>query len=186
MPFRVLIHSSKDIRFLGQTQHGIYDEADNIDTALLHRYYGAARSHTCDNPHNGSESSSDSGSNSDSSSSPDTTDLLSESSDSTSASTSESGECSGDSSDSSSTSESEESSKDGKDHSVDGDSDAEVGQESNGPESWQEIVKIITNAQQRNIHHDAAKVARSAMPFESMDEMHAYILALERALTSNE
>ena len=88
-----------------------------------------------------------------------------------------------DSSDSSSTSESEESSKDGKDH---GDSDAEVGQESNGPQSWQEIAKIITNAQQRNIRHDAAKVARSAMPFESMDEMHAYILDLERALTSNE
>ena len=31
---------------LGQTQHGVYDDADNVDLLLLHRYYGAAVSET--------------------------------------------------------------------------------------------------------------------------------------------
>jgi hypothetical protein len=32
----------KDIRLLGQTEYGVYDQADTVDPALLHRYYGAA------------------------------------------------------------------------------------------------------------------------------------------------
>jgi hypothetical protein len=34
----------QDLRLLGQTQHGVYDEAESVDPILLHRYYGAARS----------------------------------------------------------------------------------------------------------------------------------------------
>ena len=32
---------SQDIRLLGQAKHGVYDEVDAIDPALLHQYYGA-------------------------------------------------------------------------------------------------------------------------------------------------
>jgi hypothetical protein len=31
----------QDLRLLGQAQHGIYDETDDIDPILLHRFYGA-------------------------------------------------------------------------------------------------------------------------------------------------
>ena len=34
---------SKDIRLLGQMKHGVYDQADEVDPAMLHRYYGATR-----------------------------------------------------------------------------------------------------------------------------------------------
>lgn len=32
---------SKDLRLLGQTKYGVYDQADATDSALLHCYYGA-------------------------------------------------------------------------------------------------------------------------------------------------
>ena len=32
---------SKDLRLLGQTKYGVYDQADATDPAVLHRYYGA-------------------------------------------------------------------------------------------------------------------------------------------------
>ena len=31
------------MRLLGQTQHGVYDQSDNIDPVLLDRYYGVLR-----------------------------------------------------------------------------------------------------------------------------------------------
>jgi hypothetical protein len=46
-------------------------------------------------------------------------------------------------------------------------------------------VKIIADAQKRNIRHDAAEVANSATPFENADEMHAYTLSLHSALESD-
>ena len=36
----------QDIRLLGQTKHGVYDQQDAVDPALLHRYYGAGRPDT--------------------------------------------------------------------------------------------------------------------------------------------
>jgi hypothetical protein len=38
----------KDIRLLGQTEYGVYDQVDTVDPALLHRYYGAAGSRADD------------------------------------------------------------------------------------------------------------------------------------------
>ena len=60
-----------------------------------------------------------------------------------------------------------------------------VGLEGDQAESWQEIAETITRAQKRNIRHEAAEVARAAMPFESEDEVHAFTLALESTLSSN-
>lgn len=51
---------------------------------------------------------------------------------------------------------------------------------------WQEIAGIIAKAQRRNIRHEAAKVARSAMPFESEEEAYAFALALQDTLASTE
>ena len=51
---------------------------------------------------------------------------------------------------------------------------------------WQEIAGIIAKAQRRNIRHEAAKVARSAMPFESEEEAYAFVLALQDTLASTE
>ena len=39
-----LTPNPQDIRLLGQTKYGIYDQVDAVDPALLHRYYGAGRS----------------------------------------------------------------------------------------------------------------------------------------------
>ena len=36
--------TSQDIRLLGQTKYGVYDQEDAVDPALLHRYYGAGKS----------------------------------------------------------------------------------------------------------------------------------------------
>ena len=71
-----------------------------------------------------------------------------------------------------------------------GNASADVNGGSNGEADlesrYQEIAKIIAGAQKRNIRHDAAEVAMSSMPFEDMEEMHAYILALGNALVSSE
>lgn len=76
----------------------------------------------------------------------------------------------------------------GSDGSNDEDSsgvEAEAGSEDRHSQSWEEIAKIITGSQRRNIRHDAAKVAKSSMPFEGEDEMLAYTLALQQALMSS-
>ena len=51
---------------------------------------------------------------------------------------------------------------------------------------YQEIAETIACSQKRNIRHDAAEVAKSAMPFEDTDDIEAYTLALHNALKSNE
>ncbi|KAF9642920.1 hypothetical protein BDM02DRAFT_3192471 [Thelephora ganbajun] len=149
--------SPLDIWLLGQTQHGIYDEAGSVDPALLHRYYGAAIPHANDrsngNSSNDMDSDSDPTSNSDSDS------------------TSDSG---GDP-----TSDSDGDSSNDEDHEV----EVELGD--GNIQSWQEIARVIASAQRCNIRHDTAKVASSAMPFESRGDMQAYILALHNALASN-
>lgn len=40
-------------------------------------------------------------------------------------------------------------------------------------------------AQNRNVHHDAAEVAKAAIPFENKNEMCAFALALDEALASD-
>ena len=49
--------------------------------------------------------------------------------------------------------------------------------------SWQEITETIAKAQRRNIRHDAAEVAKAAVPFENGDEAHAFALALDSVLS---
>jgi hypothetical protein len=156
-----------DIRLLGQTEHGVYDEADNVDPALLHRYYGAAQPQ-------GEDSHDDSDFSSDSNSTIDSTDSSS-SSGSNSKSTSDSNSNFSSGSDSISASDSHD------EGGSDEDEDTRAGTE----DQYQAIAKVIAGAQKRNIRHDAAEVAKSAMPFENTDEMRAYTLALGNALASN-
>lgn len=40
--------SPQDIRLLGQTQHGVYNQAGAVDPALLHHYYGVGGSRADD------------------------------------------------------------------------------------------------------------------------------------------
>ena len=49
-----------------------------------------------------------------------------------------------------------------------------------------DIAQIIAAAQGRNIRHDAAEVAQSNMPFINTDEGHAFAIALDNALSSEE
>lgn len=98
------IFSPKDLRLLGQTKYGVYDQADAIDPTLLRRYYGAG----------GSASAVD----------------------------------------------------------------------NEDEESQRDIAEIITNAQTHNIRHEAAEVARNSSPFEGKDDLYAFSLALEAALSS--
>ena len=163
---------------LGQTQHGVYDEAENIDPALLHRYYGASRSHEDENPNSHSDSDSSSGSDSSDIGSINST----SSSDSDANSTSGSDGSSSSSSDINSDTDLDDGSNSDEDPSGDEDFEVEVDLE----ERYQDIAKIIANAQKRNIRHDAAEVAKSGSPFENADELHAYTLALGNALASSE
>ena len=43
-PLSPTVQLPQDIRLLGQTKYGVYDQVDAVDPALLHRYYGAGRS----------------------------------------------------------------------------------------------------------------------------------------------
>jgi hypothetical protein len=51
---------------------------------------------------------------------------------------------------------------------------------------WREIAGIIARAQRRNIRHEAAEVARSAIPFEGEEEAAAFVVALRDILASVE
>ncbi|KAF9645704.1 hypothetical protein BDM02DRAFT_3189493 [Thelephora ganbajun] len=163
--------SPLDIRLLGQTQHGIYDEAGSIDPALLHHYYGAAIPHANDRSNGNSSNDMDSDNDNMDSNSDDVDSNSDPTSNSDSDSTSDSG---GDP-----TSDSDGDSSDDEDHEV----EVELGD--GNIQSWQEIARVIASAQRCNIRHDTAKVASSAMPFESWGDMQAYILALHNALASN-
>lgn len=176
---------------MGQTEHGVYDETDDFDPALLHRYYGAANS--CGtiqgaNPDSSSDSGSSSNSDSDSTSS-NSTSSNSASSNSASSNSASSNSSSSSGSDGNSTSSSNAHHSSGSDHNSnygevhsDDDSEGEAGSE----DGYQEIAKVIAAAQKRNIRHDAVEVAKSAMPFQNSDEMRAYTLALGSALASSE
>jgi hypothetical protein len=209
---------------LGQTQHGVYDEANNFDPALLHRYYGASKS--CTSNHSDSDSGSnlsDSDSESDSSDpdslnprsspspndhpisddgpipEPDDNPSTSSDRDSTSDSdrdstpdpdrdpTSDSNNPTS-SSDSNPNSSSGVGSSDGtgptRGGSLNGDESSEEEARSEG--QHRKIARTIASSQKRNIRHDAAKVARSTIPFEGVDEAEAYTLALRSALASDE
>lgn len=50
--------------------------------------------------------------------------------------------------------------------------------------TWKEIAGIIAKAQRRNIRHEAAEVARSAIPFEDRNEADAFLVALQHTLSS--
>ena len=173
----------KDIRFLGQTQHGVYDETDGVDPALLHRYYGAASNGSNSYPtsHAGPNSPNHPSTNSDDSS--DSDDFSTSTSDTNSSSDSDTDSTS--STNNGSDSNEDSSSSDEGSSSSEG-SGIEGGSQDRYPPSWQNIAETIANAQRRNIHHDAAEVAKSAAPLESADDMRAYILALGTALASNE
>jgi hypothetical protein len=133
----------------------------------LHQYYGAALPQ-------GKDFHDDSNSSSDSNSTIDSTDS-SRSSGSNSELTSDSNSNSSSGSDSISASDSD------NEGGSDEDEDTRAGTE----DRYQAIAKVIAGAQKRNIRHDAAEVAKSAMPFENTDEMRAYTLALGNALASN-
>jgi hypothetical protein len=190
---------------------GIYDEADSVDPAVLYRYYGAADSgpdaaslsHDDADQDTESVESTNSSESDDNSSSQSNTGSASASSNSSSESgdesTSESGDDpSSESEDdpssesegtSTSVSETDPNSGHARHHSAANDGvspEVDANSEGGGPGTREAIAKTITDAQQRNVRHDAAEVAISAMPFESTDEMHAYILALEAALSSEE
>lgn len=45
-----------------------------------------------------------------------------------------------------------------------------------------DIADIISQAQSRNIRHEAAEVARTSLPFEDQDDHHAFIIAMSTAL----
>ena len=189
----------QDIRFLGQTQHGVYDEADDLDPAMLHRYYGAAVSQ--ENNHSDIDSNP-------SSPNPNTTpseDGSSVSSSPESDSENDSDSDSDDNPDSDSDSnpstnpDSNPSSDSGGEASSygDGHPGAEVGQGDELVEegvragdahtqSWEGIARTIAAAQKRNIRHDAAEVAKSTTPFEDRNDLEAYTLALHAALNSSE
>jgi len=157
---------SQDLRFLGQTQYGVYDEAENLDPTLLHRYYGAAN-HSNNDP--GSDSNS----------------IGSGSTNSSNESDSDSDSGSGSDPDSSSDSDSNSGdSNPNSDSDGNGDSTPEL--EGNQTVSWGEIAETISRAQKCNIRHEAAEVAKAAMPFGSEDEVHAFSLALDSALSSSE
>jgi len=155
---------SQDLWFLGQTQYGVYDEAENLDPILLHHYYGAAN-HSNNNPGSDSDSTGSSSINS--------------SNESESDSDSDSDSDSGSDSDSDSNSEDSNPNSNGGEGSM-----PEL--EGNQTGSWGEIAEAITRAQKRNICHEAAEVARAVMPFEGQDEVHAFVLALDSALSSSQ
>jgi hypothetical protein len=68
----------------------------------------------------------------------------------------------------------------------DEESEEEEEEEEEEEDTYQDIAKTIASSQKRNIRHDAAEVAGSAIPFEGTDELRAYALALDNALTTNE
>ena len=127
---------SQDIRLLGQTQHGIYDEVENLDPILLHRYYGAASSQTENHPggdiNNPDPNSSESESEDESIPSP--TSQPTSNSDSDSDSDSDSESSFGPSSNSNPDDESD-------------DGATTAGVEDDQVVSWQEITETITKAQ---------------------------------------
>jgi hypothetical protein len=155
------------------TEHGVYDEAGDVDPALLHRYYGSQESN---NSNSHSNSCSPSGSSPSSMHSTNSSNSLgfdgdTLDSDSSSSPGSNGSPDTGSSGSSDSATES------------DGDEDSEEEEEE---DTYQDIAKTIASSQKRNIRHDAAKVAGSAIPFEGADELHAYTLAVGDALASNE
>ena len=63
--------------------------------------------------------------------------------------------------------------------------DDEVGSTSDEDgQSQRDIAKVITDAQSRNVWHEAAEVAGNLSPFESNDDQYAFALALGTALNS--
>lgn len=56
--FNNVITLLQDLRLLGQTRHGVYDQADAIDPSPLHRYYGSGSSGAI-NPNNEDSTSND-------------------------------------------------------------------------------------------------------------------------------
>lgn len=137
---------------MGQTQHGVYDAADDADADQLHCYYG-----TSSNSGSGSESPS-------------------------SRSGSDSGSDSGDGvgSDGDGDSDTDD------DSNSDTDGDLSDGSEPRRADSWQDIAQVIAAAQGRNVRHEAAEVAPSAMPPIDMDEGQVLIAALGDALSSED
>ena len=173
-----------DVQLLGQTQHGVYDEVENLDPILLHCYYGAASSQMSNHSGSNISNSDDSDSNppgpeseDESTSTPSPQPTSNPDSDSDSDSDSGSGSGSGSNLDSSSNSNPNSGS--------DNDDDDAAGVEKGQVVSWQEITETISNAQRCNIHHDAAEVAKAAVPFENGEEAHAFALALDDVLSSS-
>jgi hypothetical protein len=158
----------------------------DVDPILLHRYYGAVKNPTSGHEptvanHNQPSSpdypSSDSDSESTSSSTGSSSDTYADSSSNPeSDSDPDSNSNSGFESESGS-----ESSDDPHDQGSNGDA-----MEGFSERSWQEIFSVITQQQRHNVRHAAAKVARSAMPFETEDDGHAFALALDSALNSHQ
>lgn len=164
----------QDIRLLGQTQHGVYDEADGVDPAILHRYYGAAMAKDSEDSDYVHDVASSVGSST-----------------SSSASTGVYSRSDGDPSDVSDTGSSSDSEGDpdsASDDLPDDEGSGSGGEEVEGAHTltWQEIAATIANAQKRNIRHAAAEVAALAIPFENTDELRAYTLALDASLSSCE
>lgn len=165
---------------MGQIQHGIYDAVDDIDPDLLHRYYGAAEGPSNDaearplpsnsdsemNHSDGSTSSEDMESGDESSSNSETDD----SDGSTSSEDTESGD--------------ESNPNPGDDTSQNTDGDLLDGLEAGWAGRWRDIAHVIAAAQGRNVRHEAAEVARSAIPFIDEDEGEAFRQVLGDALSS--
>jgi hypothetical protein len=182
--------------------HGIYDEADSVDPILLHRYYGASTSGnngnevTSQDPNTSDSDSDDSTEDSNSSDSPSNPSNSSDSSDSSDSNNSDGSDGSSnsgseddlDNSNNSNSSgnsggsdnfDNSDNSKDSDDSGVDGD------QEDRHAKSWQDIAKVIADSQKRNIRHDPAEVAKTAVPFKDEDEAHAFVAAFDAALASS-
>ena len=50
--------------------------------------------------------------------------------------------------------------------------------------SWATIAEIITDGQQHNICHDAAEVAKGAMPFQDEERLNTFTTRFQAALES--
>ena len=178
---------------MGQAQHGIYDAADDADPELLHLYYGTPAGDAGHHPSTSAGAEplpSGSGSESPSSSGSPSSSLGSDSE----AGSSNNAESSGDG-------DSNEGDSDSEKGDSDSDESGSGSNEGNGPDpdadggpmdesetgrvgSWQDIAGVIATAQGRNVRHEAAEVARSAMPFTNASEGRVFASSLKRALSS--
>ena len=167
----------------GQAEHGVYnDETDSVDPVLLHHYYGAS---TPGNGDRDPDLDSDDSNNSNNSNNSDNSSNSNDSDDSNDSSDSNNSDDSDDSDDSNSSDDSNDSNHPVNPNNPNNTTNSNRDQEDERAQSWQDVAEIIAGAQKRNIRHDAAEVAKTAVPFKNEDEVQAFASAFNVALASS-